>query len=132
LFVVAGFSSSYNAGPVRQWRHEVAEEMFPSAPESSQPDRELALKEREIAVKEREIAVKEKQLANRWRSPLFLAIIAGAIGLFGSLVVAFLNNQNTQSVEHFRAQSNLVLEAIKTNGDSNAVCKNLTFFVKLA
>lgn len=46
-------------------------------------------------------------------------------------VVTTINNINTQKLEQSRAQSTIILEAIKTSGDTNAVCKNLVFLVSL-
>lgn len=42
-----------------------------------------------------------------------------------------MNNRNTFEVERQRAQSLLILEAIKSGAGPDAVCKNLTFFVDL-
>src|ERR1700761_7426992 len=77
--------------------------------------RELDLKEREIAAKEREVAAKERELEqSRWLNPTVIGLFVAALGLIGSVIVARVNNDNTQRVEHSRSQSNLVLEAIKT------------------
>ena len=59
-----------------------------------------------------------------------IGLFAAALGLIGSVVVARVNNSNTQQVEHNRAQSTLVLEAIKT-GSPDSACKNLSFFLGL-
>jgi len=99
--------------------------------ESAAKTRELDLREREIAAKEREVAAKEKELdQSRWLNPTVIGLFAAALGLIGSVVVARVNNQNTQEVERVRSQSTLVLEAIKT-GSPDAACKNLLFFVGL-
>jgi hypothetical protein len=104
--------------------------------------RELDIKEREVAAKEREVLAKEEELKrSRWLNPTVIGLFAAALGLIGSVVVARVNNSNTlrvatenniatQTVELHRAQSNLVLEAIKT-GNADAACKNLLFFVGL-
>jgi hypothetical protein len=42
-----------------------------------------------------------------------------------------LNNRASAEAEHFRAQSNLVLSVIKTNGNEDDACKNLNFFVNI-
>jgi hypothetical protein len=92
---------------------------------------EVAGKRRELDLKEREVAVKEKELSrSQWFSPIVLGLFAAAVGLIGNIVVARVNNQNSQELERIRSQSNLVLEAIKT-GDPNEACKNLIFFVGL-
>jgi len=100
--------------------------------------RELDLKEREITAREREVTNSERDVAlreielkrTRWGNPLVLALFAAAIGLIGNIFVARVNNTSTQDLERIRAQSNLILEAIKT-GNPDAACKNLLFFVNL-
>ena len=92
---------------------------------------ELRLKRREIAAKEREVTAKEIELnRSRWTNPMVIALLAAAAGLVGNIVVARVNNSNSQEVERVRAQSNLVLEAIKT-GNTDTACKNLVFFAGL-
>jgi hypothetical protein len=92
---------------------------------------ELRLKRREIEAKEREVAAKEIELnRSRWTNPMVIALLAAAAGLAGNIIVARVNNSNTQQVERFHAQSNLIIEAIKT-GDTEAACKNLVFFAGL-
>jgi hypothetical protein len=126
FIVVVRFSSSYNAGPERQWRRKVPDET------PSLEERERLLKERELKVKEQEIARKEKDIAaSKWLNPVVLGLFAAAFAFAGNVIVTTFNNKNTTDIEHFRAQSTLILEAIKTNGDAKAVCKNLTFFVNL-
>ena len=95
--------------------------------------RELEIREREVAAKESEIEVRERELRrSRWFNPTFLALCAAAIGLFGSFLVARVNNENTQEVERMQSESNITLEAIKTGtGNTDAACKNLVFLVSL-
>jgi hypothetical protein len=93
---------------------------------------ELRVKEQELKLKETEIRAKEREInASRWVNPLVIGLFAAALGLAGNVIVTIFNNQSTQKVERERAQSTLILEAIKTNGDTNASCKNLIFFVSL-
>ncbi|MBA3912821.1 MAG: hypothetical protein H0X25_02945 [Acidobacteriales bacterium] len=93
---------------------------------------ELRLKEEEIKLKQIETRAKERDIASStWRSPLVIGVLLAAVGLFGNLVVAAINNANTQRLERARAQSNLMIEAIRTNGDTNAACRNLVFFLSL-
>lgn len=93
---------------------------------------ELRVKEQEIKLKETEIKAKERELrTSRWMNPVVIGLFATALGLAVNIIVTVVNNRNTQEVEHFHTQSTLVLEAIKTNGDTNAACKNLIFFVSL-
>jgi C4-dicarboxylate-specific signal transduction histidine kinase len=92
-------------------------------------DRELDLREREVATKEREAAAKEEELRrSRWSNPLVIGLIAAALGLFGNLTVAILNNKATQELELRRTQANLAVELIRT-GDTEKVVKNLKFFL---
>lgn len=106
----------------RKFEHEIAVER-----------RELDLKEREVEAKESEVAAKEKELErSRWLNPTVIAILAGAIGLISSVVVARLNNKATQDLERLRSQSTIILEAIRTGtGNTDAACKNLVFLSNL-
>ncbi len=95
--------------------------------------RELDLKEREVAAREREVLAKEEELKrSRWLNPTVIGLFAAALGLLGSVIVARVNNANTQAVERLQSEANITLEAIKTGtGNTDAACKNLTFFVSL-
>lgn len=98
----------------------------------SLPELEVRLKEQELKLKEVEVLAKKRDLsASKWLNPVVIALFAAAIGLVGNIVVTTINNTNTQELERSRNQSTLILEAIKTNGDTNATCKNLVFFVSL-
>jgi hypothetical protein len=95
-------------------------------------EKDLALKEREVVVHERELDLKDKELRrSKWLNPVAVGLFAATVGLIGNIGVAFVNNQNTQTVERLRAQSDLVVEAIKTNNDTNAACRNLVFLVQV-
>jgi hypothetical protein len=108
----------------------------PSLPlDNADKKRELDLREREIAAREREVTAKESEI-NRspWLNPLVIGLFAAAIGLAGNSVVALLNNRNSQAVEHFRAQSSLIIGAISgggTGADIQKSCNNLLFLVNL-
>jgi hypothetical protein len=68
--------------------------------------RELDIYDREIAAREREVKAKEVELnKSRWLNPLVIALLVGAIGLIGNMIVAYVNNQNTLKVERIRSQS---------------------------
>jgi hypothetical protein len=91
-------------------------------------ERDIYVREQELKLKEREVVARETEVSkSRWTNPLVLSLLAAAAGLIGNVIVAI----NTQNVEHLRAQSTLILEAIKTGDDKIAACKNLTFFVRL-
>jgi hypothetical protein len=95
--------------------------------------RDLDIKEREVAAHEREILAKEEDLKrSRWLNPTVIGLFAASLGLIGSVVVARVNNANTQQVERLQSEANITLEAIKTGtGNTDAACKNLIFFVSL-
>lgn len=105
-------------------------EVLPGSPPANDDSRkrEMDLREREVAAREREIAAREAEI-NRspWLNPLVIGLFVAAIGFIGNAVVAALNNQNTQTVERFRARSSLVIDAIKT--DQQKACNNLLFLV---
>ena len=93
---------------------------------------ELRVREQELKLKETEIRAKEREISvSRWINPVVIGLFATALGLAVNIVVTVVNNRNAQRVEHLHTQSTLILEAIKTNGDTNAACKNLVFFVSL-
>lgn len=95
-------------------------------------DIELMLKKQELKLKEAKTRVKERELsASKWFNPVVIGLFAAALGLAGNVFLAFINNKNTQTLERSRTQSDIVLESIKTNGDTQAACKNLVFFVSL-
>src|SRR5207245_9468379 len=82
---------------------------------------------REIDLKRKEMQLDLRQRDQlRWRSPGFLA----AIGLVGTAVSAVIGYWTSLSQEHTRAQSTLILEAIKTP-DSQTAARNLKFFTQL-
>jgi hypothetical protein len=88
------------------------------------------LKEREVVAREREVELKAQEInRSRWLNPVVLGLFAATAGLIGNIVVARVNNANTQDVERLRLQSNLILEAIKT--DPKSACTNLVFLVGL-
>ncbi len=90
---------------------------------------EVRLKEEELRLKKAEVRSKEREIAaSKWLNPVFLGLLAAALALLGNIYVSRENNKNTQAVERLHAQSTLILEAIKTNGDADAACKNLLFF----
>jgi hypothetical protein len=113
-------------------------------PETSEklPATELSLDERkfafdkesrlqEIAIKARETSMKEAELhRSRWLNPTVIGLVAAASGLFGNLLVALFSNMNSQRIEQFKAQSNLIVQAVGT-GDQKSACRNLISFIRL-
>lgn len=105
------------------------------SPNSSLEERKLheetAARTRELDLKEREVSAKEQELSrSRFLTPTALGLFAAAAALVGNVIVARVNNQSSQQLEHTRLQSNLIIEAIKT-GNQDGACQNLTFFVGL-
>lgn len=101
--------------------------------EDRKADAEIAVRSRELDLKEREVTAKETEVKrSQWLNPTVIGLFAATVGLVSSVIVARVNNQNTQDVERLRAQSSLVLEAIRTGtGKTDDACKNLRFFVEL-
>jgi hypothetical protein len=92
-------------------------------------DKELRLKE--ITIKAREVSMKETELLrSRWLNPTVIGLVAAALGLFGNLIVALISNVNSQRIERFKAQSNLIVQAVGT-GDQKSACRNLISFIRL-
>jgi hypothetical protein len=93
---------------------------------------ELILREREVIAREREVSAKEQEpRPSRWTNPLIISLLVGALALGGNIWTNISNNKASAEAEHFRAQSNLVLSVIKTNGNDEDACKNLNFFVNI-
>jgi hypothetical protein len=93
---------------------------------------ELILREREVIAREREVSAKEREPhPSRWTNPLIISLLVGALALGGNIWTNISNNKASAEAEHFRAQSNLVLSVIKTNGNDEDACKNLNFFVNI-
>jgi hypothetical protein len=93
---------------------------------------ELTLREREVAAREREVAAKEKESnLSQWFNPLVIGLVGAALALGGNILTNILNNHASDHAERVRAQSNLVLSVIKTNGNETDTCKNLNFFVSI-
>lgn len=137
-------------GPQRTRGLEIERERLELERERLKHD--VMLREKELALKNLEMAAKAaEQRASAW-SPLLVAVIAAALALFGNVLVTYLQGKANQRIaqdravadldlanqkatfdeklEHDRAQSNLILEAIRT-GDSIKASKNLLFFVEL-
>jgi hypothetical protein len=92
-------------------------------------DKELRLQE--IAIRSREISIKEMELSrSRWFNPTVIGLVAAASGLFGNLLVALFTSVNSQRIEQFKAQSNLIVQAVGT-GDQKSACRNLLSFIHL-
>ncbi len=101
---------------------------------------ELALKERELALSEQRLqreadrSAKEFELkgreinAGRWSGPVAVAVVAGSLGILGTLFSARENRE----LERKKQEGTLVLEAIRTGGSGKEreqqAAANLVFF----
>jgi TPR repeat protein len=75
------------------------------------------------------MADKCDQKASTWRNPLVVGVFVAALGLFGNIGVTFLQNRASQALSREKAQSDLILEAIRT-GDTAKANANLIFFIE--
>jgi hypothetical protein len=103
--------------------------------------RELDLREREQANRDAETELKRaEQASSRWRSPLVVAILAGAVAASGNAVVAWVNGTLQRDLESrkrdaeirleaSKAETTRILEMIKT-GDAESAARNLEFLLK--
>jgi hypothetical protein len=85
--------------------------------------------EREFALKQADFRLRERQ-AGWWRSPIFVPLLVAALALCGSIYATWRQSQTAERQEHVKAQSNLVLEAIKTH-DPKLAAKNLQFLIRV-
>jgi hypothetical protein len=93
---------------------------------------EVLLKQQELKLKELEVRAKGREVASsKWLNPVVIGLFSAALVLLGNVIVTTINSSNTQALERARTQSTIIFEAIKTNGDTNAACKNLIFFASL-
>jgi hypothetical protein len=94
-------------------------------------ERELGLKEADLALKRSELDLKrEEQARATWRNPLVLGLAAAIIGLLGNVFVAAVNGSSERALDSAKADSNLILEAIKT-GSPDAAAENLKLLVDM-
>jgi|ERR1700733_3326738 len=85
--------------------------------------------DREFALKEREQRLREKQ-AGVWHNPVFLGLLAATVALSGNIYATWSQGKTAERQAHVKAQSDLIVEAIKT-GDPKRAAKNLLFLVSL-
>ena len=92
--------------------------------------RELELKEREQDNRDAEIEIRRKEQAvSKWLNPLTVAVLAAAVAGAGNAVVAFVNGNLQREVERSKAESNRILEMIKTD-DTEKAASNLEFLLE--
>jgi hypothetical protein len=98
------------------------------------------LRSAELDLKRSELKLKEKeQEVSKWKNPLVVGVFVAALGLFGNIFVTWLQDssnrkmaeqksRNDLRLAHERAQSDLIIEAIRT-GDHEKASANLLFFI---
>jgi|SRR5579863_5571809 len=99
---------------------------------SMEPERwreEQALKQADLRVREREVELKEKQ--GRWsHNPVFIGLVAAALGLFSNAFVTFLQNRSAEKLARDKFRYDVVLEATRTD-DSTKAAKRLDFLLRI-
>jgi len=96
---------------------------------------EIRLREAELALKREEFAARLEQQKHEKRSsvsPLRLAVVAAASGIFGSMFGVMTQSKTEDQkfeLEMRKVQSSLILEAIKT-GSTEQAATNLTFLLE--
>ena len=68
-------------------------------------------------------------IASRWRSPLIVAILAGAVAALGNAVVAYTNNVEQRKLDAQQSEEARILEMIKT-GSPDKAAANLRFLLQ--
>jgi len=81
------------------------------------------------ALRLREVEIKERE-QKRWLTPLAVAIFVAALAAIGNAAVALINGLLQRDLEDRKAEAQLVLESIKTNGDAGKATNNLHFLVQ--
>ncbi|RBP09738.1 hypothetical protein DFR50_12184 [Roseiarcus fermentans] len=92
-------------------------------------DREMQLQRNLLNTRELELKENDAR-RSRWLNPTVIGLIAAASGLFGNMFVALVSSSNSQRIEQFKAQSNLIVQAVGT-GDQKSACRNLISFIRL-
>jgi hypothetical protein len=87
------------------------------------------LRKQDLDLKRRELDLKEEdQRASKWRSPLVVGVFVAGLGLPGNVVVSYPQNKATEALAREKAQSDLIVESIKT-GDAAKANANRWFFI---
>jgi len=84
---------------------------------------EFRFRQRELDLKEREIATKEREQGRWLRNPVFVGLIATALGLCGNAYVTWYQNIKTEELAHKRFQYELLEEATKTDDTKVAAAR---------
>lgn len=97
--------------------------------EQALKEQEFSLKERELLLKTDELGLKKKEYAlSGWKSPLVVAIMAGAVAAIGNAIVTMTNGRLQRDLEDQKSEQTRILEMIKT-GDPDKAAENLRFLL---
>lgn len=98
----------------------------------SKPERwreEQSLKAAHLQLREREVSLKERQ--SRWfHNPVFVGLVAAALGLFSNALVTFLQNRSAEKLARDKFRYDVVLEATRTD-DPKKAAKRLDFLLRI-
>jgi len=94
---------------------------------------DLQLKRGQVELLARERALRDRELAKSadnttWSSPLVVAVFAAAVAALGSALVALVNGLSQRGLESSKAESDRILEVVKT-GDPEKAAVNLRFLI---
>ncbi|SHM64770.1 hypothetical protein SAMN05444266_109329 [Chitinophaga jiangningensis] len=95
---------------------------------------ELEIKkiEHEIQLQEIEIKIKRDAIKSKYRisQSYLIAVIAGLLGIIGSLLNSVIQHSNERDLEREKLKSSLILRAIETNDRFKSI-ENLRFLLSL-
>ncbi len=97
--------------------------------EKQKAEQDYAIRQRELDLKARELDIKESEVrTSKWRNPLILGVAGALLGGFSSILATYLSTAEQSRDARTRAQSDLIIEATKTDRDTGR--RNLLFFIK--
>ena len=90
---------------------------------------EQALRQADLRLREREVNLKERQ--SGWlHNPVFVGLIAAALGLSSNAFVSFLQNRSAEGLARDKFRYDVVLEATRTD-DPQKAAKRLDFLLRI-
>lgn len=98
-------------------------------------DAELAFQQQKWAeerqLREAELDQKRAERRSPWTSPIIVAVIAAGAAATGNIFVTRENGRAQQELERVKAEQALIIEAIKTGGNTEAATANLQFLTEV-
>jgi hypothetical protein len=91
---------------------------------------ESALRQRELDLKDRELKLREKEQGRWLRNPVFVGLMAAALGLASNAIVTWLQNRNSEQLAREKFQYDVILDATKTS-DRKDAAKKLSFLLHI-